>query len=635
MCGIAGFLRLDGAPADERRLARMLASIVHRGPDDEGRHVAGPVALGTRRLSIIDVEGGHQPLANEDGSVWAALNGEIYNYRELRAGLEAAGHRFATSSDTETLVHLYEERGDAFLEPLNGMFGLAVWDARRRRLLIARDRLGIKPLYYRADASEVAFGSELKALLAAADSPAELDLAAARDFLQLGCVPAPAAIFRGVNKLLPGELAVVENGRLERRRYWSIPDEPPSRESFEAKLERFRGLFRDAVALQMRSDVPYGAFLSGGIDSSAVVGTMAGLSAEPVRTFSIGFAASRRYDELPWARLVAQRFATRHEELVVEPRIFELLSRMAFHYDEPFADAAFVPTWALAEMTRRSVKVALSGDGGDELFAGYDRYRSEAFAEAAAWIPAALRRGVLAPLLGALPVPADWRAADWLRLARKKLELLEHPPEERYVRHFLIWSEPDWGRLQGDALRDLDAPDLVGRYRALMAEPRHAGFLNRRLVFDQRSYLPDQMLTKVDRASMAHGLEVRVPFLDHRLVELAAGLTHADRFRMLQLKRFLKAAFREVLPAELLARPEHGFEVPIDEWLRGPLREPLREQLAPQRLREHGLVDAGFVAQLIHEHEQRRRNRSRELFALLVFQLWYDRWHPERSSIAS
>ena len=635
MCGIAGFLRLDGAPAEEARLARMLASLVHRGPDDEGRYVSGPVALGTRRLAIIDVAGGRQPLSNEGGDVWAALNGEIYNYRELRAELEATGHRFATGSDTETLVHLYEEHGDAFLTRLNGMFGLALWDARRRRLLLARDRVGIKPLYYRADPRELAFASEPKALLGAAGGSSEIDLAAARDYLQLGYVPAPAAIFQGMRKLLPGHAAILEAGRLDVRCYWTIPDETPSGEAFEEKVGRFQALFRDAIALQMRSDVPYGAFLSGGIDSSAVVGTMAGLSAEPVRTFSIGFAASRRYDELPWARLVAKRFGTRHEEFVVEPRVFDLLAEMAFYFDEPFSDAAFVPTFVLAGLTRQSVKVALSGDGGDELFAGYDRYRSEALADATAWIPALVRRGVLAPLLRALPLPADWRAADWVRQAVKKLELLDLPADERYVGHFLLWNSADWEAVQGEALREVDTPDVAQRYLSVMNEPRHAGFLNRRLVFDQRTWLPDQMLTKVDRASMARGLEVRVPFLDHRIVEFAARLSQRDRFRFLELKRFLKSAFRVLLPEELLRRPKHGFEVPIDEWLRGPLREFLRDHLAPERLRAHGVIAPAFVERMLREHEERRRNRSRELFSLLVFQLWYDRWHSKPPAIGS
>jgi asparagine synthase (glutamine-hydrolysing) len=629
MCGIAGFLRTDGAPAEETRLASMLARLVHRGPDDEGRHVAGPVALGTRRLSIIDVAGGHQPLSSEDGQVWAALNGEIYNYRELRAELEAAGHRFATGSDTETLVHLYEEHGDGFLARLNGMFGLALWDARRRRLLLARDRVGIKPLYFRAEARELAFASEPKALLAPDAAASGIDLDAARDYLQLGYVPAPGSIFRGVRKLQPGHSAVLEGGRLEVRAYWTIPDEAPSREAFEEKLGRFQALFRDAVALQMRSDVPYGAFLSGGIDSSAVVGTMAGLSTEPVRTFSIGFAASRRYDELPWARLVAGRFGTRHEEFVVEPRVFDLLADMTFHFDEPFADAAFVPTFVLSGLTRQGVKVALSGDGGDELFAGYDRYRSEALADAAAWIPGLLRRGVLAPLLRALPLPADGTAGDWVRQAARKLDLAGLAPDERYVSHFLLWGAEDWQAVQGDALRELRSPGVAERYLSVMAAPRHADFLNRRLVFDQRTWLPDQMLTKVDRASMARGLEVRVPFLDHRIVEFAARLSQRDRFRFLQLKRFLKAAFRALLPAELLARPKHGFEVPIGEWLRGPLRGFLRDHLAPERLRAHGLMAPAFVERMLREHETRTRNRSRELFAVLVFQLWYDRWQSK------
>jgi len=625
MCGIGGVLRLDGAPAAEGPLGAMLGALTHRGPDDEGRHLDGPLAFGARRLSIIDVAGGHQPLANQDGSVWAIQNGEIYNYRELRSELVARGHRFATESDTETLVHLYQDRGDAFVEALDGMFAVAIWDAKRRRLLLARDRLGIKPLYVYRDERALVFGSELKALLASGLVARTLDPLAVRDYFQYLYVPSPRAIVEGVRKLEPGRVLTVEAGLVAERRYWQPSFEPADRAPLEDQLRRFGTLFEESVSRHMRSDVPYGAFLSGGIDSSAVVGTMARLGREPVKTFSIGFAASARYDELPFARAIAKRFQTEHEEFVVEPKVFDLLQELAYFFDEPFADAASLPTFVLSGLARQKVKVVLTGDGGDELFVGYDRYRSEVIAETAARLPGWIRRGVLTPLLGALPLPADWRIADVARLAKKKLELLDLPSDRRYTRHFASWSDEELGRLLGPPLRGLPASDFDERGVATMQEAKGADFLNRRMAMDVATWLPDQMLTKVDRATMGKSLEARVPFLDHRLVEFAGRLPQESKFALFTLKRFLKLAFRDLLPPEILHRRKHGFEVPTDEWLRGPLRELLFDALSPLRLARHGFVDPGFVAEIVREHVERRRNRSRELYLLLVFELWYDR----------
>jgi asparagine synthase (glutamine-hydrolysing) len=626
MCGIGGVLaREGGAPPAEATLARMLRTLVHRGPDDEGRHVDGRIAFGARRLSVIDVLGSHQPLANEDETVWAVLNGEIYNYRELRAELEGKGHRFRTEGDTETIVHLYEEHGLDFPTRLNGMFAIALWDARRGRLALVRDRVGIKPLYYYADGSSLVFGSEIKALLASERVPREIDEAAARDYALLLYVPGPHSIFRGVRKLSPGHLLVCEGERLEVARYWRLPSAPLNREPLDAQVQRFRELFRDAVSLQLRSDVPFGAFLSGGVDSSAVVGTMSRLGVR-VKTFSIGYEKSARYDERPHARAVAQLFDTEHQEFVVDPGLFHLLPEVAEFYDEPFADAAALPTYVLSGLTRQKVKVVLTGDGGDELFAGYDRYRSELLAEMVGRIPRAVRRGVFRRLLDLYRGPADWRVSDWVRLARKKLVLGELPADERYVRHFFNFDHEEFARVLGERLRDEPDAGVMRSYRAIMAEAEGADFLGRRTHLDVRTWLPDQMLTKVDRATMAHGLEARVPFLDHRLVEFAATLPQGSKLLLWRLKRFLKVAFADLLPRSILHRRKHGFEVPIDEWLRGPQRDFARDVLSPAALSSHGLFDAKEVQRLLAEHLERRRNRSRELFGLIVFQLWYDRW---------
>jgi asparagine synthase (glutamine-hydrolysing) len=629
MCGIAGILARDGAaPPHDRDVRAMLATLVHRGPDDEGVHVDGPLGFGTRRLAIIDVQGGHQPLSNAGGGIWVALNGEIYNYRELAAELRGEGYAVRTQSDTETIALLYERDGDDFLRHLNGMFALAVWDAGRRRLLLARDRVGIKPLYYAADRRGLVFGSELKAVLAARPgSPPELDLEAARDYLSLFYVPGPSAIVKGVQKLQPGHLLIADGaGVKDVRAYWSVPAPAPRQRAIEDETAEFAALFEDAVRLQMRSDVPYGAFLSGGIDSSAVVGTMAGLAATPVRTFAIGFEGSARYDELSHARAVAQRFHTEHEEFVVRPDVFGLVAKMVHYFDEPFADAAFLPTYVLSEMSRRKVTVVLTGDGGDEIFAGYDRYRSEVLAKWASRIPGLVRRGTLGPLLAAYRGPAQWRLSDLVRQARKKSALLDLPPSQRYARHFERFSATDLTALAGPALRGLPVSGVSARFAAILEEPGSADFLTRRMALDVRTWLPDQMLTKVDRATMAHGLEARVPFLDHRVVEFAMGLSDQAKFTILSLKRFLKRAFAGLLPPEILHRRKHGFEVPVDEWLRGPLRGMARDVLAGPALRRHGLVDPAFVARMLDEHERAVRNWSGEIFAVLVFQLWYDRW---------
>lgn len=606
----------------------MLEALVHRGPDDEGTHAHGPIAFGTRRLSIIDVEGGHQPLSNEDGTVWAALNGEIYNYRELRTELLSRGHRLRTGSDTETLVHLYEDRGDALVESLNGMFAFALWDAPRKRLLLVRDRVGIKPLYWFADGRRLVFGSELKALMASRLVPRELDLAAVRDFAQLSYVPAPSSILAGVRKLPPGHLLVAEDGNVELRRYWAPVSPVPGREDTASHLRRFSELFRDSVALQMRSDVPYGAFLSGGIDSSAIVGTMASLSPQPVRTFCIGFAGKglEAYDERPYARIAAEAFATRHEEHVVDAGAFDLLGDAARFFDEPFADPAFLPTLALAKLARGSVKVVLTGDGGDELFAGYNRYRSELVARWVERVPGFIRDGVASPLLGLLARGGRGSLGDWAAVARKRLRQVSLPPDERYVSRFRRFSPALWERVRGERLQGLGPSEAEAGYRRILAEATAPDFITRRTLLDVRTWLPDQMLTKVDRATMAHSLEARVPFLDHRLVDFALSLPDESKISILALKRFLRLAFRDLLPPSLVRRPKHGFRVPLDEWLRGPLRARAREVLSPAALRVHGLFDPKGVGELLDQHESGHSDRSSEIFTLLVFQAWFERW---------
>jgi asparagine synthase (glutamine-hydrolysing) len=431
---------------------------------------------------------------------------------------------------------------------------------------------------------------------------------------------------RGVRKLPPGHLLVAEAGAIAVKPYWSVPSGPPRQRPLGEEIDEFRHLFRDAVRLQMRSDVPYGAFLSGGIDSSAVVGTMAGLVREPVKAFSIGFEGSRYYDELPYAREVAARFGADHQEFVVAPGMFDLLEGVAHYFDEPFADAALLPTFLLARLSRAKVTVVLTGDGGDELFAGYDRYRSEVLAEWAARLPPVVRRRLLPAVLRAYRGPARWRLSDVVRQMRKKVALLDLPGPARYASHFETFDRERWDRLAGPALRAAGPAGIADRFGAMFAQAESAEFVTKRMHLDVRTWLPDQMLTKVDRATMAHGLEARLPFLDHRVVEFAMGLPDRAKFSLRTPKRFLRRAFADLLPPTILRRRKHGFEVPIGEWLRGPLRGLAHSVLDRAALERHGLFDAAFVSQILHEHEAGITNWSREIFGLLVFQLWYDRW---------
>ena len=434
MCGIYGFLELDGAPADSSRLDAMARDTVHRGPDDEGRHVDGPLAFGMRRLSIIDVDGGHQPLTNEDRSLWLVANGEIYNFRELRAELLAQGHCFSTGSDCETLLHLYERDGDAFLSRVNGMFAFALWDARRRRLLLGRDRLGIKPLYLSRSNGRLAFASEAKALIAADAQRPSLDPQALRAYLSLGYVPAPQSMFRGVRKLPPASVTIVEGGRVDERIYWRLPETVDESLSERDWVDAVRARLEASVAMQMVSDVPIGAFLSGGIDSSSVVAFMARHTGQPVKTYAIGFdggAAEAYYDELPHARRVSEQFGTDHHEIIVRPDVVALLPKLLWHLDEPVADTAFITTYLVSEFARRDVTVILSGVGGDELFGGYRRYLGSHYRAQLDRVPAPLRRAAIA-LAGRLPADRHSPVLNAMRLARGFLETAALPFDERY-----------------------------------------------------------------------------------------------------------------------------------------------------------------------------------------------------------
>jgi asparagine synthase (glutamine-hydrolysing) len=615
VCGICGLLSLDGrSSVDPGALDAMSASLVHRGPDSQGRYVEGPVGMGARRLSIIDLPGGDQPVASEDGRVHLVQNGEIYNYRELRRELEAAGHRFASRGDTEVLVHLYEERGPRFVEDLRGMFAVALWDARRRRLLLARDAFGIKPLFYAVVGERLAFASELKALMALPELPRDVDPDAVEAFLAFNSIPAPYTIFRHARKLAAGHLLVWEGGEPSIERY-SRPapvDAADVRDGSCAELaEELRARLRDSVRAHLVSDVPVGVLLSGGIDSSTLAALAAQESAEPLRTFSIGFE-ERSFNELHRARQVASRYGTDHHELVLRPDAATLLPRLAEAFDEPFADSSALPTYLVSQLAARDVKVVLSGEGGDEMFGGYYTYVADLLADR--FDGAATR---LLPLVERLPSSSlDYRAKRFARGAAL-------PPLERHHAWKEIFSPDQRAQLLvGDRRSGRDPAELL---RSRYAETAGAEPLARLQDVDMGIYLVDDLLVKTDRASMAHSLEARVPFLDPVVAELALALPTRLKVRGLAKKRLLRRAARPLLPASIAFGRKQGFSIPAAAWLRGELAGFAREVLSPQAVRDQGWFRPQAVTRLIDDHVAGREDYSRQLWGLLAFALWFER----------
>jgi asparagine synthase (glutamine-hydrolysing) len=615
MCGICGIASSRGA-VDPERLAAMSATLVHRGPDSDGTFVEGPVGLAARRLAIIDLQTGDQPIANEDRTIHVVQNGELYNYRELRAELERAGHRFATQGDTEVLVHLYEEHGIGFAERLRGMFSVALWDAPRRRLVLARDRYGIKPLYYRATAEGIEFASELRAL-----PRGEIDLEALEAFLAFNSIPAPLTIFREARKLPAGHVLVCEGAapRIERYARPAPVDARELRTDEEAELvEELRARLRDSVRAHLVSDVPVGVLLSGGIDSSALAALAADESSEPLRTFSIGFE-ERSFNELADARLVAEHYGTEHRELVLRPDAALLLPALAEAFDEPFADSSALPTYLVSQLAAQDVKVALSGEGGDELFGGYYTYVADLLA---------LRAGGLAriarPLVERLPSSSARASFDYK--AKRFVRGAHLPPLERHHAWKEIFSPEARAELTGRS----NSFDPVDLYRARFAETEGAELLARLQDVDLGVYLVDDLLVKTDRASMAHSLEARVPFLDPVVTSFALSLPTRHRVRGLRKKILLRRAVAPLLPTKILRGKKRGFSIPAAAWLRGDLEPFARDTLAPETLRRQGFFRPEAVTRLIDDHVAGKEDLSRQLWGLLAFTLWHER-HVERA----
>ncbi len=622
MCGISGLVYTDPRhPVDRELLRRMTTTLAHRGPDADGFFWGDGAALGHRRLSIIDLSTGDQPIYNEDASRVVVFNGEIYNFHEVRADLEQRGHRFATASDTEAIVHAWEEYGDACLSRLRGMFAIALWDLRRRRLLLARDRVGKKPLYYAHDGEHLLFASELKALLGDPSLKRAVSLEALDDYLTYGAVPAPRTVYQGVHQLPPAHYLVWEDGRIRTEEYWDVQYRPAPARSEADWLAQFDSIFSESVRLRMIADVPLGAFLSGGVDSSAVVGAMAAASSRPVVTTTISFADGA-FDEAPHARTVAHALGTDHTELRVEPKAAEILPTLAWHLDEPFADSSALPSYYVARAARQRVTVALSGDGGDEIFAGYEwRYGlnlTEGRARRA--IPGPLRRGILGPLA------AIWPKADRLpRPLRWKFFLrnLSLEPEQAYFHDMSLFTPADKAALlEPDFRRSLGGYDPFPTFRRHFDRVRGLDPLNRLLYVDLKTWLPNDILVKMDRMAMANSLEVRSPLLDHTVIEFAAGLPPDLKYRRGTSKYLLKRLAERRIPASAIHRPKMGFSIPLAAWLRGELKATAEDLLLSERALGRRYFRPDQVRAMWSRHQTGRRNHSHHLWALMMLELW-------------
>ncbi|MDH4053923.1 MAG: asparagine synthase (glutamine-hydrolyzing) [Gammaproteobacteria bacterium] len=620
MCGIYGILRWDGLERDSTILDRMGRRMIHRGPDGKGEFSDGEFRMGMQRLAIIDVKGGQQPIFNEDDSIALVCNGEIYNFRELRKELKAKGHRFRTGSDSEVIVHLYEEHGDDCVNYLNGMFTFAIWDKRRRRLVIARDRLGIKPLYIKQDPAGIVFSSELKSILELPGIKREINREALQEYLALGYVPAPHTLLKGIEKFPAATILVADRSATRSRQYWKLPEQPSFSQEPVDWAERIRDTMERSVVSQMVSDVPLGAFLSGGLDSSAVVAFMARNSSRPVRTYSIGFDSGTGggyYNELPFARQVAEQFGTDHREIIVRPDVSRLLPELLWFMDEPVADAALITTFLVSKFARQDVTVILSGVGGDELFGGYRRYWSEYLTQLYRRLPVLLRKGAVLPMVQRLPSDRHSALFDRFRLAKGFLAGAELDSDERYESYVRVFDRDQLSDALGVA--DQGRSESIRRAfeQACATDP-----LRRTTDVDLLTQLPDDLLFLTDKMSMATSLECRVPLLDDQLVDLSLAMPSKYKVQRTQLKVGMKAALKGILPDSIIHRKKRGFGAPIGGWFKSELSSFLDQVLSEQRVRERGLVDWEFLSQLIDAHKSNREDHTDHLLALVNLEIW-------------
>ena len=623
MCGICGIFHYRGGTgADAGVLRRMADVISHRGPDDAGYHVDGPVAIGMRRLSIIDLGTGHQPIYNEDRSLVVVCNGEIYNFRELRAGL--AGRRFTTSGDVEPLLHLYADHEDHLAERLRGMFAIALWDARRQRLLLVRDRLGVKPLYYADTGDTIIFGSEVKSLLQHPSVRREVDPETLHHYLSLNYVPAPMSMIRGIRQVLPGEVLICDAGGIRTRAYWDLHFAPEHGVSEQEWARRVRDVLDDATRVRLISDVPFGAFLSGGVDSSAVVAMMARALPDPVRTFCIDFE-EKSFSEATYAAAVAQQYHTEHHVSTATIDVVNMLDQLVWHADDPLADSSMIPVYLVSQFARRHVTMVLTGDGGDEAFAGYPTYNAYFIRQMYRRVPSLLRRHIVRRAVESLPVSTGKVSFDFR--AKRFVAGAELEADEAHFWWRVILSESAKQNLYTDAFRErVPSRPTSELYRDHFRRSGTDDPLSRMLYADTRFYLPADMLTKVDRMSMANALEARSPFLDHELMELAARIPSNVKFKGRTKKYILKRALEPLLPRDILHRRKAGFNVPVGAWLHGELGLRAREILAHDRVAAAGFFRPEAVHALLDQHASRRHDHSFAIWGLLCFQLWYERF---------
>jgi asparagine synthase (glutamine-hydrolysing) len=631
MCGIAGVYRFDTKPVDLALLQRMTKVIAHRGPDDEGHWIGNNVGLGNRRLSIIDLSPrGKQPMCNEDRTIWATYNGETYNFQDLRSDLICKGHRFNSNTDTEAIIHLYEEEGVECLNQLRGMYGFALWDSAKRRLLLTRDRLGIKPLFYYSDHEKLLFGSEMKCILQDSSIKRKVDLKTLHHYLSFNYVPAPCTMFENIRQLLPGHYLIVEDGTVSVHEYWDLKfsredghDERYYRDQLDEHLA-------DSVEKMLISDVPFGVFLSGGIDSSTITYYMSQILQQPVKTFSIGFE-EESYNELENARAVAKHCKTDHHERVIHPNDLEsLLPVLVRHAEEPLADASMVPLYYVSKLAREHVKMVLCGDGADEILAGYETYQANIFAGMYRKIPFAVRRRLVSPLVEKLPVSDKKISFEYK--AKRFAHGAEHSPERAHFHWRIIFDEAEKRKLYSDcALKQLNGLDTFSETLApYFARSDAEESLDRFLYVDTRFYLPNDMLVKVDRMSMANSLEVRVPFLDERVVEFLATVPSSLKLKNLTQKKYLlKRVMDGRLPSKIINQKKRGFNIPVGLWLKTKLKDFLMSTLSKERLCRIGLFNVDYIHSIMNEHFEGRRDYGYQLWGLMIFSLWWQAFIEE------
>lgn len=627
MCGIAGVINYyEKRDVSKQLLDKMVAALEHRGPDDVGIHIKGNVGLGIRRLSVIDLDTGHQPISNEDNSITVVYNGEIYNFKELRGELESKGHKFKTQTDTEVLVHLYEEMGKQLVTRLNGMFAFALWDSKRRTLLLGRDRVGVKPLFYYFGRDRLLFASEIKSLLQDPTVPRKLNLTALQNYLSVMYVPAPETIFAKINKLPAGHVLEYVDGEVSIHRYWTIPfasDGDAAAEVTSSMTRDYatevRERLQESVRRRLISDVPLGAFLSGGIDSSAIVALMTNVSNTQVKTFSIGFPNAGYYDERKYARRIAKRFNTDHHEFEVTPNALEILPLLIKHFDEPFADSSAIPTYYLSKLARQHVTVCLSGTGGDELFAGYRRYLIETLYHQYQRYPKALQ-GLAMQVSSLLPVSRTSAIKEYFLLFKRFLTAQESSPMLRHISMMTCFSE----EVKRELCREPLMENLVQEHPIFRhyKKTEHLDDLTRTLYADFHTYLPDDLLVKEDRMTMAASLEARVPFLDYEFVEYVASLPSSVKIHNLTTKHIFKEAMRPLLPSGIVDRRKHGFGVPVAEWFKKELKDYANEVFRDSRTQQRGYFNGEYVLSLLDEHQKGLQDFSQQLWALLIFELW-------------